>query len=124
MPKEEKPELREYAAVLCDMPQAHAVATDALNKLIAGVRDTGKAGTLAVKFKVSVSKLNESMIEIQPDVAISIPKQALRGAGFYPDENNNITKDDPSQLWRDEDIRSAPAFVDLSTGEIKEAPKA
>lgn len=121
----EKPELRDYAAVLLDLPGAHLDATEQLNKLIGAVRDTGKTGTLTVKIKVSVGKLDNTTLELLPDVSVSIPKMPLRGGVFYADDTNNPTKDDPAQLWRGDDIRSAPTFADinLSTGEvIKEAP--
>lgn len=115
-------ELRDYAAVLMDLPGAHLDATVKLNELVAAVRDTRKGGVLTVKLKVTVGKLDESTIEIQPDVILSAPKQPLRGGVFFPDENNNPSKDDPSQLWRGDDIRSAPTFSD-ATDDVKEAPK-
>lgn len=122
MADKKKPEVREIAAYLIDLPAAHAEASAKLNEVINAVRDTGKAGSLTLKLKVSVGKLNESMIEVLPDVTAAIPRRALRGEYFYPDEDNNLTKDDPSQLWRGDKIREAPTFVDLSTGEVKEAP--
>lgn len=129
----EKAEPREYAAILVELPQAHAEATAELAKVIAAVRDTGKAGALNVQFKVTVGKIDESTIEIVPLVKSVIPRQALKGGVFYEDADGNPTKEDPSQLWRGEDIRSAPTFRDdnvtanARTGEvhdIKEAPKA
>lgn len=117
-------DLRDYAAVLMDLPGAHLDATQKLNEVIGAVRDTGKAGTLLVKFKVSVGKLDDQTLEILPDVVASIPRHALKGGVFYPDGNNNPTKDDPSQLWRGDDIRSAPTFQDVDPADIKEAPTA
>jgi len=121
---EKKPEPRDYAAVLLDLPSAHTDASEKLHELIAAVRDTGKGGTLAVTFKVTVGKLNDETVEIVPDVTVKVPKWPLRGGVFYPDDDGRPSKDDPSQLWRGDEIRDAPTFIDAQSGEIKEAPRA
>lgn len=116
------PELRDFAMVLMDLPQAQLDATIKLNEVIGAVRDTKKAGKLTVTFTVTVGKLDPATIEILPDVVSVIPKHKLKGRVFFPDGANNPTQDDPSQLWRGDDIREAPTFV-AEPGIVKEAPK-
>jgi len=116
---EKKPEPRDYAAVLLDLPDAHTDASQKLHDLIEAVRDTRKGGTLTVTFKVAVGKLNEETIEIEPDVTVKLPKWPLRGEVFYPDKHGNPSKEDPSHLWRGDNIPyTGPRFVDVQSGEV------
>ncbi len=116
----EVPELRDFAMVLMDLPQAQLDATLRLNEVIQAVIATQKAGAVQLTFNISVGKLDSSTLEITPVVKVSIPKHALKGAVFYPDDAGNPQKDDPSQLWRGDNIRDAPTFTDET--KPKEAP--
>jgi len=116
---EKKIEPRDYALVLLDLPSAHTDASQKLHDLIEAVRDTGKGGTLAVTFKVTVGKLDNETVEIVPDVTAKLPKWPLRGEVFYPDKNGNPSKENPSHLWRGDDLPyTGPRFVDVQSGEV------
>lgn len=118
-------ELREFALVLIDLPSAHAEATEKLNEVIQAVQSTKKAGKITISFTIGVGKLDDSQIEILPEVKTAIPRHPLKGGVFFPDEHGNPTKDDPNALWRGEDIRSAPTFRDPADDPtIKKAPNA
>lgn len=113
---------RELAAVLIDLPGAHAEASARLSEVIAAVRDTGKPGALTLTLKISLGKLNESMIEVVPLVGAKVPRRALPGEYFFPTDAGDLSKNDPNRLdFFGESIR--PEFVaDIVTDPIKEAP--
>lgn len=116
-PKKDEP--RDFAAVMIDLPQAHAAMGDALQKLVGAVRLTGKKGTVTLTLAVNTHPNNDQVIDITPDVKLVIPKPPIRGGTFYPDDSNNVTKDDPATLWREDDLKDTPT-ADRASGEIKE----
>ena len=107
--------------VLMDLPGAQLEASARLQDVIDAVRDTKKPGEITFTLKVSVGKVDAQTIELLPVVKTTIPKHALKGGVFYADDNGKPTKEDPAQLWRGDDIKSAPTFQ-ASTEPIKEAP--
>lgn len=116
-PKKDDP--RDFAAVMFDLPQAHAAMGDAIQKLVGAVRLTGKSGTVTLKLKIASHPNNDHVIDITPDVTLAVPKLPIRGGSFYPDKHDNVTKDDPATLWREDDLQDTPA-ASRDTGEIRE----
>lgn len=116
---DKKAEPRDFSGVLIDLPQAHTAASEALQKVVEAVRLTGKVGSVTIKLKVGLHPNNDQVIDLTPDVTLTIPKQPIRGGSFYPDKDNNVSKEDPATLWRDSDLQDLPAHH-AATGEIKD----
>lgn len=70
-----------------------------LNELSRAVRETGKAGSLTIKLTVEPDKTDNTVVTIQPDVTLKLPKKP-RGKGIFyvDDKTGELTRDDPRQL--------------------------
>jgi hypothetical protein len=74
-------------------------AAKELNDLVRAVKDTGKSGTLTIKLTVEPDKTDDTVVTIQPDVTLKLPKKARAKGIFYVDPKTyDITREDPRQL--------------------------
>jgi hypothetical protein len=74
-------------------------ATEMMHRLMAGVRKTGKKGTLTLKFEVAPDKNDELALTINCTPVVSVPSPERRKALVYHDaENMAFSKTDPRQL--------------------------
>lgn len=70
-----------------------------LNELCRHVKETGKAGTLTIKLTVEPDKTDNTVVTIQPDVTLKLPKKPRAKGIFYVDDRTgDVTREDPRQL--------------------------
>jgi hypothetical protein len=78
-----------------------AALTDAakdLQELVQAVRETGKAGKLTFSITVEPDKADETVVTLQPDVVLKLPKKPRAKGIFYMDRHGTLTREDPRQL--------------------------
>lgn len=76
-------------------------ASAELDKVIAGVKETGKDGTLTIKLKVAAVKtgspeINE--IDLSAQIDAKIPKPSKRPTGFFLTRSGKLQRDNPNQM--------------------------
>lgn len=69
-----------------------------LQELVQAVRDTGKPGKLTFSITVEPDKTDETVVTLQPDVTLKIPKRAKAKGMFYMDSHGRLTREDPRQI--------------------------
>lgn len=92
--------VRPFAAILTDI-RAGQVADDAaqaMQDLVAAVREHGKKGTLTLQIIVEPMKGNEDALAVSGDVVLKAPKAAPKAAIFFADDDGNLLRDDPKQI--------------------------
>lgn len=73
-----------------------------LNELCRAVKETGKSGTLTFKITVEPDKTDNTVVTLQPDVTLKLPKKARAKGIFYVDEKTgDLTREDPRQIALD-----------------------
>jgi hypothetical protein len=89
---------RPFADVLRDLDggRVHTELSDALQKLVKAVEDTGKKGTVQFSITVGPSK-TEAPFEAIPAVVVKLPMPARRASVFYADDDGNLVRRDPRQ---------------------------
>lgn len=78
-----------------------AALTDAgkdLQELVQAVREAGKPGKLTFSITVEPDKADDSVVTLQPDVVLKLPKKARAKGIFYMDRHGNLTREDPRQI--------------------------
>jgi hypothetical protein len=77
---------------------AVAELSEALAKVVAAVRQTGKSGSITFKLKVApASKGNTTVLMLESQVQTKLP-EAERGVSvFYATEDNRLVRNDPRQ---------------------------
>lgn len=76
----------------------HDAAKD-LNELVRAVKETNKAGSITIKMTVEPDKTDSTVVTIQPEVTLKLPKKPRAKGIFYVDEKNyDLTREDPRQL--------------------------
>jgi hypothetical protein len=115
-----------FAAVLASIrPKTDVELAEELTKLIAAVKETGKAGSLTVRFDVKLVDGGGTAVIVNDKIAKKFPEKNREGSIAYIGEGDRLQRTDPSAMpLFDEDIRDAPQHADPATGEIKEAPNA
>lgn len=101
-PPPKEGQTRPFAAVLQALQQGktHRELSAQLQDLVAGVKETGRAGTLTLKLKVSKSKVGGAL-EIDDTVTTNIPAPKRDASLFFVDRNNNLVRNDPAQTELD-----------------------
>lgn len=69
-----------------------------LQELVQAVRETGKAGKLIFSITVEPDKADETVVTLQPDITLKIPKRAKAKGMFYMDSHGRLTREDPRQI--------------------------
>lgn len=74
-------------------------AAKELNELVRAVKETGKPGSLTIKMTVEPDKTDNTVVTIQPDTTLKLPKKPRAKGIFYVDEKTgDLTREDPRQL--------------------------
>lgn len=73
-------------------------AGKALQECVQAVRDTGKPATLTFKIKVEPDKTDETVVTLQPDIDVKLPRKPRAKGIFYMDAAGRLTKEDPRQV--------------------------
>lgn len=71
--------------------------TQELEKVVAGVRETGNGGSLTLKISIAPIKAGSTALNVQGDVTAKIPKQQHDASIFFATEKNTLQRTDPRQ---------------------------
>jgi len=77
---------------------ALADAAKDLQELVQAVRDTGKSGKLVFSIHVEPDKTDDTVVTLQPDVVLKMPKKPRAKGIFFMDKHGTLTREDPRQL--------------------------
>ena len=101
--------VRPFADVLSEVNKG-VVADEAATKLaelVAAVQETGRKGTLKVLIEVAPVKGNDSIVQVSGSVDARPPKAPAPTSFFYPDDDGNLSRNDPNMF---------PMFTDKESG--------
>lgn len=97
----------------------HRQASEALQRLVGAVVDTGRKGSITIKVDVEPMKnADEHTVMTTVLVAEKIPAIPPKAAVFYADAEHNLRREDPRQLAFDSLKEAAPP---AAAGEVKQA---
>ena len=72
--------------------------SDALRKVVAAVRETGKSGAITLTLKVApASKGNVDVLLVESQVKTKLPEPERGMTIFYATDNNLLVRNDPKQ---------------------------
>lgn len=69
-----------------------------LAELVKAVKDCGKAGSITFKITVEPDKADETVVTLQPDIVLKLPKKARAKGIFFMDRHGTLTREDPRQI--------------------------
>jgi len=101
--------MNSYEQTLREMRHGRSLAelSEELARLVAAVRDTGKAGSLTYKLTVKPASAGESItVQLEDEVVPKVPKPARGVSIFFANDDNQLQRTDPRQ--REFDIREVP----------------
>lgn len=78
--------------------RTHDELSEKLHELIAAVVETGRKGSLAVKFTIAPMKNSTHILVVDDQVALSLPAYDRETTVFFPDKHGNLSRKDPNQL--------------------------
>lgn len=73
-------------------------AGQALQEVVQAVRDTGKAGKLTFSITVEPDKTDETVVTLQPDLTVKLPKRPKAKGIFFMDRHGGLHREDPRQV--------------------------
>ncbi|MFE7128915.1 hypothetical protein [Streptomyces sp. NPDC057617] len=97
---EEQRTVRPFAAFLQEQSGGtlHAELSEKLHELLAAVRETGKAGSLALKIDVKpISGTDGRTLTVTDSVAVKAPKAERPKSIFFVTDDGNLSRTDPRQ---------------------------
>jgi hypothetical protein len=68
-----------------------------LEKVVAGVRETGKGGEVRLKVVIAPMKQGSVALNVHGEVSAKIPKPAQDVSIFFPTDRNTLVCNDPRQ---------------------------
>jgi hypothetical protein len=71
--------------------------SEELREIVAGVHETGKAGTLTLVIDVTPVKKMPGTVAIGGDIKAKVPKADKKPALFFSDEDGGLHRSDPRQ---------------------------
>jgi hypothetical protein len=117
-----KPEVSDsFAAILASIrPKTDVELAENLRDLIAAVKDTGKAGSLVVRFDVKLVNPGGSEVIFSDKITAKLPERNREGSIAYTDQLNNLSRRDPSSMPLFEDDAKDMPVYNPATGEVKD----
>ena len=120
----QKAEPRDFSAFLLDQSQGrtHSELSEGLRDLVAKVVDTGKKGSIQLTVTVAPMKDDASVLVVSDEIKLKLPEHDRKASIFWPDDNNNLVRNDPNQrsIFDVVEVERATATVNIATGEILE----
>lgn len=80
---------------------ALAEAGTALQECVQATRDTGKASKLTFTITVEPDKTDETVVTLQPDLTVKLPKRPRAKGIFFVDAHGRLSREDPRQTELD-----------------------
>ena len=117
-----KPEVSDsFAAILASIrPKTDVELAENLRDLIAAVKDTGKAGSLVVRFDVKLVNPGGSEVIFSDKITAKLPERNREGSIAYTDQLNNLSRVSTTSMpLFEEDAHDMPAY-DHASGEVKD----
>jgi hypothetical protein len=110
-----------FAAILASIrPKTDVELAEAMRSVLAAVKDTGKPGSLTVKFDIKLVNPGGSEVIFSDKITSNLPERNREGSIAYTDQLNNLSRRDPSSMpLFEEDAHDMPAY-DHATGEVKD----
>ena len=75
---------------------------DQLERIIAGMKETGGDGELTIKLPFKFNKGGQ--IECTPKISAKIPQAAMGTGIFFADDDGRLTRRDPNQMDIEDEI--------------------
>ncbi|WP_205208298.1 hypothetical protein [Chromobacterium haemolyticum] len=89
-------------------------ASDALNKLVTAVDETGRAGKLTLTLSIKKATRGSGAMVVQDEIKLSLPKPDSRETMLFATPEGNLVTEDPRQQQLE--LRTVPtATADSST---------
>ena len=110
-----------FAAILASIrPKTDVELAEAIRAVLAAVKDTGKPGSLTVRFDVKLVNPGGSEVIFSDKITSNLPERNREGSIAYTDDLNNLSRRDPTSmpLFEDE-AKDMPAY-NPATGEVKD----
>lgn len=101
--------MNSYEQTLREMRHGRSLAelSEELARLVAAVRDTGKAGSLTYQLTVKPASAGDIItVQLEDKVTPKIPQPPRGSSIFFANEENKLQRTDPRQ--REFDIREVP----------------
>lgn len=73
-------------------------AGQALQECVQATRDTGKPSKLTFSVTIEPDKTDETVVTLQPDITVKLPKKPKAKGIFFMDKNGRLTREDPRQI--------------------------
>ncbi|TFD58077.1 hypothetical protein E3T43_07470 [Cryobacterium sp. Hh7] len=110
-----------FAAILASIrPKTDVELAENLRDLIAAVKDTGKAGSLVVRFDVKLVNPGGSEVIFSDKITAKLPERNREGSIAYTDQLNNLSRVSTTSMpLFEEDAHDMPAY-NTATGEVKD----
>lgn len=92
--------VRPFADVLSEVNKG-VIADEAATRLaecVTAVMETGRKGTVKVVIEVAPVKGNDTVVQVSGAVDARMPRAAAPTSFFYPDEDGNLSRNDPNTL--------------------------
>lgn len=90
--------MRDSQDVLTDLDSGgvHNELSVEINRLVAAVRETRKAGTLTLQLNVKLSE--RDLVVVRAEVKSKIPRPATEATSFFVDDEGGLSIHNPRQL--------------------------
>ena len=72
--------------------------SQALDKLVAAVKKTGKAGKLVYTLSVAPAANTDGQVGVSDDIDIKLPKPSRFQSIFFATDSGKLTREDPNQM--------------------------
>ncbi|NHR08386.1 hypothetical protein HA052_24650 [Chromobacterium haemolyticum] len=92
-------------------------ASDALNKLVTAVDETGRAGKLTLTLSIKKATRGSGAMVVQDEIKLSLPKPDSRETMLFATPEGNLVTEDPRQQTLE--LRTVPSATADSGPELK-----
>jgi hypothetical protein len=96
---DEAVQTRPFADVLQSLNKGrvHSELSDALQQLVAAVKETGKKGSISLTLTVAPVPKSDGLFDVADNVVLKAPKPARKSSFFYADDEANLVRNNPNQ---------------------------
>lgn len=106
-------QIRPFAAIMQELDQGrvHDQASRDMHTLVKAVQDTGKKGSITIKFEVApIAPGDTHVLTIKAGVSSSQPATSQPVSAFFVDGSGNLSRNDPRQLTLPGVVQEVPTL--------------
>lgn len=92
-------------------------ASDALNKLVTAVDETGRAGKLTLTLSIKKATRGSGAMVVQDEIKLSLPKPDMRETMLFATPEGNLVTEDPRQQTLE--LKTVPTATSEGTTPLK-----